>query len=171
MKNLNRYTLMPIFIVPLHVVGCGRTTTAPKDWLPSVSVAQHEAFGGWISVRYITDQTGNIKRRAHGELIAIHSHQIFILTTQELISIPIDSISRVKLTIAQLSDNNDVNSTRQMIYPKKPLDAFRPYARYPQGLPKDIDDQSLKPKRPNSKISVSTEASKSPKKHRDPTKF
>ena len=61
MKNLNKYTVVLIFIALTHVVGCAAMTTAPKGWLPSVSVAQHEAFGGWISVRYITDQTGNIK--------------------------------------------------------------------------------------------------------------
>ena len=161
MKNLNRYTLMPIlFIALIHVVGCGGTTTAPKGWLPPVSVAQHEAFGGWISVRYHTGVSGS---EVHGELIAIHSNQIFVLTVQELTSISTDGISRMKLTIVQLAGDSNVDSHRQTIYPAKPLDEFRAYARFPQGLPKDIDRQSLKPKRPGAKISVPTKAPGSPR--------
>ena len=160
MKNLNRYTVMLIFIALTHVAGCGATTTAPKGWLPSVSVAQHEAFGGWISVRY---HTGDLKRTVHGELIAIHSNQVFILTVQELTSLSSDSISYMKLTVVQLAGDRAVDRDRQMIYPAKPLDEFRAYARFPQGLPKDIDRQSLKPKRPGAKISVPTKAPGSPR--------
>ena len=161
MKNLNRYTLMPIlFIALIHVVGCGATTTAPKGWLPPVSVAQHEAFGGWTSVRY---HTGVSELEVHGELIAIHSNQIFILPAQGLTSISTASISLMKLTIVQLAGNNDVDPHRQTIYPAKPLDEFRAYARFPQGLPKDIDRQSLKPKSPGVKTSVPTKAPGSPR--------
>ena len=153
---------MPIlFIALIHVVGCGGTTTAPEGWLPPVSVAQHEAFGGWTSVRYHTGVSGS---EVHGELIAIHSNQIFILTAQELTSISTASISLMKLTIVQLAGNNDVDPHRQMIYPAKPLDEFRAYARFPQELPKDIDRQSLKPKRSGAKISTSTKAPGSPQK-------
>lgn len=94
MKNLNRYTVTLIFILMIHVVGCA-TTTAPRGWLPSPSVVQHEGFGGWISVEYTT---GDLKSKADGELIAINSNQLFILTTQELVSIPTNSITRMKLT-------------------------------------------------------------------------
>ena len=160
MKNLNRHTVMLIFIALTHVVGCGATTTAPKGWLPPLSVAQHEAFGGWLSVRY---QTGVSGSEVHGELIAIHSNQIFVLTAQELISISTDTISYMKLTAVQLSGGREVDSYRQTIYPAKPLDEFRAYARFPQGLPKDIDRQFLKPKRPGAKISVPTKAPGSPR--------
>ena len=160
MKNLNRYTVILIFIALTHVAGCGATTSAPKGWLPSVSVAQHEAFGGWIFVRY---HTGDLKRTVHGELIAIHSNQVFILTVQELTSLSSDSISYMKLTAVQLSGGREVDQDRQMIYPAKLLAEFRAYARFPQGLPKDIDRQSLKPKRPGAKISASTKAPGSPR--------
>jgi hypothetical protein len=168
MKNLNRHTVMLIFIALTHVVGCGATTTAPKGWLPPLSVAQHEAFGGWTSVRY---HTGVSESEVHGELIAIHSNQVFILTVQELTSLSSDSISYMKLTVVQLAGDRAVDRDRQMIYPAKPLDEFRAYARFPQGLPKDIDRQSLKPKRPGAKISASTKAPGSPQKHRNRTKF
>ena len=32
-------------------------------------------------------------------------------------------------------------------FPKKPLDSFKPYARFPQGLPTDVDLATLKPKK------------------------
>lgn len=144
MKNLNRYTSLSILLfVLIYVAGCGPTTTAPKGWLPSVSTAQHESYGGWVTVRY---HTGDSEGEAHGELIAIQPSQIFILTEQELTHISIDSITQMKLTTIRLSKDTTLDKYRQMKYPVKPLDEFRAYARFPQGLPEGIDIQSLRPK-------------------------
>ncbi|MDE0089155.1 MAG: hypothetical protein OXU23_25790 [Candidatus Poribacteria bacterium] len=148
MRNLNRYKSLPILLFALfYVVGCGPTTTAPKGWLPSVSTAQHESYGGWVTVKYYT---GDSKSEAHGELIAIDPSQIFILTEQELTNISIDSITYMKLTTAQLSGDTYVDKYRQMIYPVKPLDEFRAYARFPHGLPETINIQTLSPKKKRS---------------------
>ena len=148
MKNLNRDTVMPIiFLALIYVIGCGPTTTAPKGWLPSVATAQHESYGGWISVRY---HTGDSESEVRGELIAIRLNEVLILTLQELTSISADSISRMKLTSVRFTDNEAMNLHQQMIYPAKPLDAFRAYARFPQGLPKIIDIQFLKRKKDQS---------------------
>ncbi|MDE0685120.1 MAG: hypothetical protein OXI63_19520 [Candidatus Poribacteria bacterium] len=156
MKNSNRYTSLPVLLFALiYVGGCGPTTTAPKGWLPSVSDAQRESYGGWISVRY---HTGDSESEVHGELVAIHANQVLILTSQELISISHDTISRMKLTNVQLSRDADVDKHRQMIYPLKPLGKFRAYARFPQGLSKTFDMQFLKPKGGNEKISIPIEA-------------
>ncbi len=155
MKNLNRYIGLPIFMALIYVIGCSRaTTTAPKGWLPSLSTAQHESYGGWVSVRY---QTGTSESEVRGELIAINLSQVCVLTAQGLTSISSDSISRVTLTIIQLSGDSEVDLHRQMIYPAKPLDAFRAYARFPQGLSKTIDMQFLKPKGTKMKILVPAE--------------
>lgn len=147
MKNLNRYTVLPILLFALtYVIGCVPKTTVPKGWLPSVSDAQHEAFGGWVTVRYHTGDSGG---EVHGELIAISPNQIFILiglSGQSFANISIDSITYMKLTTVQLSNDIEVNRYRQITYPIKPLDAFRAYARFPQGLPEGINVQSLKPK-------------------------
>ncbi len=159
MKNRNRYIVIPILITLINIVGCS-PTTAPKGWLPSVSDAQHEAFGGWISVRYV-NQTGDLEYTVHGELIATNSNQIFILTAQELTSIPINSISRMELAFVEFSGNANVDYHQQMIYPAKLLAEFRAYARFPQGLPEDIDTQSLKPKRPGVKPSIPAKAPQS----------
>ena len=94
MKTLNRYIVILMFVTLIHISGCA-STTAPHGWLPPPSVAQHEGFGSWISVSY---RTGDLIRTVHGELIAIHSNQVFILTVQELTSISTDSIYDMKLT-------------------------------------------------------------------------
>lgn len=155
MKNFNRYTVLPIFIGLIYVIGCGNaTTTAPKGWLPSVSTAQHESYGGWVTVRY---HTGGSEAEVHGELIAVHTNQVLVLR-HELIAISHDTISRMKLTSVQLSMDTDVDKYKQMMYPAKPLDEFRAYARYPQGLSKNFDLQSLKPKRSDEKILIPREA-------------
>ena len=146
MKNFNRYTGLPILLFALiYVGGCSKAkTTAPKGWLPSVSTAQHESYGGWITVRYHTGDSGG---EVHGELITINPNQIFILPEQGFTNISIDCITRMKLTTIQLSRDGEVDKHRQMMYPVKPLDAFRAYARFPQGMPEGIDGQSLKLKK------------------------
>lgn len=195
MKNLNRYRVIFMLVTLIYISGCA-STTAPQGWLPSPPVAQHEGFGGWISVGY---HTGDLKRTVHGELIAIHPNQVFILTAQELTSISIDSIYDMKLTAynaehGQLTGwtclgilstishgaflilsaptwiigGSCVTGTRsrepQITYPTRSLEAFRAYARFPQGLLEDIDRQSLKPKRLDAKLSVPTKAPESPQK-------
>lgn len=67
MKNLNRYIVIPMFVVLVHICGCA-TATAPERpiW--------YKAFGEWISVTY---QAGDSELEVHGELIAIHADQIF----------------------------------------------------------------------------------------------
>lgn len=159
MKNLNRYIGVPVLVFALiYVVGCATTTTAPKDWLSSVSDAQRESYGGWVTVKYHTGDSGS---EAHGELIAIHPSQIFILTEQGLTNISIDSITHVKLTTMRLAGDTSLDKYRQVIYPVKPLDAFRAYARFPQGVSKAFDTQFLKPKRSDEKILIPRETLKS----------
>ncbi len=202
MKNLNRYRVILMLVTLIHISGCA-STTAPQGWLPRPSVAQHEGFGGWISVGY---RTGDLKRTIQGELIAIDLNQVFILTVEALTSISTDSIYDMKLTAynaehgqlagwtclgilstishgaflvlsapAWIIGGSCVTGTRshepQITYPEKSLEAFRAYARFPQGLPEDIDRQSLKPKKPGVKVSISPEAPESPQQHRNSTKF
>lgn len=158
MKNLNRYTGVPVLVFALiYVVGCARTTTAPNDWLPSVSDAQRESYGGWVTVKYHTGDSGS---EAHGELIAIHPSQIFIFTEQGFTNISIDSITHVKLTTIRLVGDTALDKYRQVVYPAKPLEAFRAYARFPQGLSKAFDTQFLKPKGSDEKILIPRETLK-----------
>ena len=160
MKNLNKYTGLSILLFTLiYVVGCGPTgptTTAPKGWLPSVSTAQHESYGGWVTIK---SHTRDSESEVHGELIAVDPSQIFILTEQGFTHISIDRITHVKLTTIRLAknftlttNNIDVNKRRQMMYPVKPLEEFRAYARFPQGLPEGIDMQSFNPKKKRSTL-------------------
>ncbi|RKU06830.1 hypothetical protein C6503_25050 [Candidatus Poribacteria bacterium] len=151
MKNLSRYTGFAILLFGLfYLVGCGPTTTAPKGWLPTVSAAQHESYGGWVTLKY---HTGDSEWETHGELIAIDRSQIFILTGQGLTNISLDSITYMKLTTVQLSGEVGVDRYRQIMYPMKPLDELRAHARFPQGLPEGIDMQSLRSKKKRSALS------------------
>ena len=156
MKKLNRYIGVSVLSFALiYVVGCARTTTAPNGWLSSISDAQRESYGGWVTVKYHTGDSGS---EAHGELIAINPNQIFILTEQGFTNISIDSITHVKLTTIRLAGDPSLDEYRQVMYPVKPLDAFRAYARFPQGVSKTFDMQFLKPKRSDEKILIPREA-------------
>ena len=103
MKSFNRYTIMLMFFALIHVAGCA-STSAPKGWLSPPSDAQSEGFGGWISVEMGQTNRPNKRSlrtatmRVRGELIAVNPNQLFVLTSQGLISVSASSISRMKLT-------------------------------------------------------------------------
>ena len=202
MKNLNRYMVALMFVTLIYIPACA-TTTAPQAWLPELSVAQRDGFGGWVSIKYGTEKS---ETTIHGELIAIDLNQLSVLTAQGMIFVPSKNIDFMKLTTydsksgrfagwtclgtlstishgvfliftapAWLLGGSCVTGIQsrepQITYPEKSLDEFRAFARFPQGLPKGIDGQSLSPKRPGEKISVSTETPESPQNHRNHHKF
>ena len=176
MSCLNRYTILPISVLTLHVGGCA-TTTAPPGWLPSPPVAQSDGFGGWISVKYDTE---NSKAEEHGELIAVGSNQIYVLTAEEWLSISTSKISHFKLTAYDSNSRRlsawtflgtlsayshgwgailswpvwiiggSLSTRAQSLAPVRyytpSLDELRAYARFPQGLYEEKSLRSLKPK-------------------------
>lgn len=71
------------------------TTSAPKGWLEEPETMQRKSFGGWITVN------GNSPNPCDGELIAVNSDTIFVMTPIELRAIPTKSVYHAKLTAYQ----------------------------------------------------------------------
>jgi hypothetical protein len=166
--------LLTIFAITLGCAG----NTAPKGWLSSVVDAESESYGAWIEVRH---SNGSINMITEGELIALDTIQIYILSETNFYEIPISEIIQAKLTayksnkgvlgmwtflgclstgshgmLAGISLPTWIlagsiltgTQSHQPVekYPKVKWNSFKKFARFPQGLPPDVDLDSLKPK-------------------------
>ena len=129
MKNSNRYTSLAILLLAIIYVGRLWSNDNCTKGVASVCLYRSTRKLWWLGSP-LAYYTGDSAWEAHGELIAIHPSQIFIFSGQELTHISIDSITYIKLTIVQLSRDVDLDKHRQMMYPVKPLDEFRAYARF-----------------------------------------
>ncbi len=83
-----------LWVFALVCGGCA-TTTAPLEWLPEPTAVQSTAFGGWVSVKYTSESS---KKNVHGELLAVHRDELFVLTKDSLVIIPKSHILKAKLT-------------------------------------------------------------------------
>jgi hypothetical protein len=77
------------------VAFCCAGTTAPRGWLPSSAEIQSRSTGAWASVKTIS---GGSSQLIEGELIAVHSDSLFVLTVDGLAAVGRNRISRARLT-------------------------------------------------------------------------
>jgi hypothetical protein len=75
--------------------GCA-SNTAPHGWLPTAGEATHDGFGSWVEVG-LRGQ----KRDIDGELIAVSSDRLTVLSGGELIGIHMTNITLIKVTTFQ----------------------------------------------------------------------
>jgi hypothetical protein len=75
-------------------MACAGKTT-PKGWLPTPKEAQETAYGGWIELRYLENAEA---RGATGELIAVSTDSVWVLTNDQGLVIPTASVREGKLT-------------------------------------------------------------------------
>src|SRR5262249_12146104 len=75
-------------------VACASNHT-PKGWLPKPREAQESAYGGWIELTYLD---GEQRRSSSGELIAVSSDSVWVLTEEKGLVIPTAVVRKGKLT-------------------------------------------------------------------------
>jgi hypothetical protein len=169
MHNNNFFSSMAGTILCLLSIHCA-TTNAPDNWLPEPEASVADPYGGWIDIQprkgriisgeliavssdsvYLADSSmyalakGNIlnARVAYydagtelamgavlGPFVTL-SNGLFLIFTAPMwiIGGPIAASSRSFDPIVD--------------YPKKPLEDFAKYARFPQGIPPDLDRASI----------------------------
>jgi hypothetical protein len=71
------------------------THTAPVGFLPSVQDAEASAFGGWIELTLRGDPR---ERRVQGELLAVTTDSVWVLTGEGGVVVPTATVLRGKLT-------------------------------------------------------------------------
>ena len=70
------------------------TSRAPRNWLPTPAESQSDPYGGWIKV---SAKTPTGPREIEGELIAAERDTLHVMAFIELVSVPLDSVTEVKL--------------------------------------------------------------------------
>jgi hypothetical protein len=83
-----------LIIAAIACTACAGKTT-PKGWLPTPKEAQETAYGGWIELRYLEKSEA---RGAAGELIAVSTDSVWVLTNEQGLVIPTASVRQGKLT-------------------------------------------------------------------------
>jgi len=171
----NKHCLVIIVIVVIcYCMSCA-SSTAPRGWLPSATEAQYTGFGSWIDVKYVRD---SIKINSRGEFIAVGDDSLFCLVENNLLSIPLQSISSATITtfnshhgriasctlLGMLSTGSHgfgavvsaplwiiMGSISTSIRSHEPIKKYgrrdwvelRKYARFPAGIPKNLDRSQL----------------------------
>ena len=108
-------TKRPVLITALCgllalIPGCA-TNSAPRGWLRQSEETQFMAFGGWIDVQHKTATLQKRPQKMKGELIAIHTDSIFILTETGLLVLSKADISRAKVTAFNSNSSTTIGWT------------------------------------------------------------
>jgi hypothetical protein len=141
--------------------------SAPAGWLPKAKDLPRWCRGAWIDVEPVR----GAGRRAAGELIAVGGDEIHVLTADGLRAIPAASIAAATLVLYDADDSGGWGFALSLTHgwylpltlipwlaissgeahapllrhPPWALSSFRPYARFPQGLPPGLRPKDLGP--------------------------
>lgn len=70
------------------------TSRAPHDWLPKPIEVPSDPYGGWIT---LTANFSAGAREIEGELIAAERDTVHVMAFSELVSVPLDSVTELRL--------------------------------------------------------------------------
>lgn len=84
-----------ILVAAFAVTTACVSSTAPKGFLPTPRQAQHDAFGGWIELRFVDV---GVDRTMDGELIAVSNDSVWVLGSTSARSIPTTAVTEGRLT-------------------------------------------------------------------------
>jgi hypothetical protein len=120
--------------------GCIAHGGPPAGWLgpPGPGGPGGDGYGAWVEVR-----TGFARDDfVAGELIACWTGSVWVLTERGLRSVPFRSVRWLRL-----HRTGDTRRRTGAVDMKTVREAeLRPWARYPQGLPRGFDAATLRPK-------------------------
>jgi hypothetical protein len=147
---------------------CGQACaahTAPPRWLPEAKDLPRWSRGAWLQV-----QPRGGGGRLDGELIAVGPGAVHLLTERGLRVVPMARVASATLVLYEPEGNGgagllvlthgfylvftaipwiaiDAGASRapRLEHPPWPLESFRPYARFPQGLPPALTPADLGP--------------------------
>jgi len=101
-----RSAMIWLLISALMISGCA-STSAPVGWLPTVTQAPDDAYGAWISAESTKDDH---PYWVGGELIAVTSDSVFILTGNQLTGLSQASIKNAEITFYQPEPRGPLSS-------------------------------------------------------------
>jgi hypothetical protein len=157
-----------LLVAALSAQACA-VHTSPPGWLPQVRELPSWSRGAWIDVARV--RGGGT--RVMGELIAVGPDELHVLTEDGLRAVPVSQVASATLMLYASEDSGglgllwSLSHGRFLIFtlipwmaiasgesyaprlqhPPWTLPAFRPYSRFPQGLPPGLAAQALGPLR------------------------
>jgi hypothetical protein len=153
-------------VAALSANGCA-LHSAPPGWLPDVKDLPRWSRGAWIQV----EPRRGTGRRAAGELIAVGESELHVLTREGLLTIAAPDVASASLVLYDADDSGGLgllwslthgryfpftiipwmaissgeSNAPILRHPPWTLESFRPYARFPQGLPPGLAPAALGP--------------------------
>ena len=141
--------------------------SAPEGWLPPAKDLPRWTRGAWIEVK----PAGGAQRRVAGELIAVGADELHVLTTDGVRTVASSGVAAATLILYQAEDSGGFGlaislthgrylpltlipwlaigsgelAAPRLRHPPGTLESFRPYARFPQGLPEGLAPAELGP--------------------------
>ncbi len=152
------------------LAGCA-TTHVPSDWLSKPEQAQSEAYGGWIDILSHGTRIGGELIAIGDDTVFVADSSLHPVAINNILSARLVTYDAPSLAPAVIAGTLSTGSNGWYLvftaplwllggtaatvarsfepiidYPGKPLPGFRPYARYPQGLPSAVDRSIIRMK-------------------------
>jgi hypothetical protein len=157
-----------VIVAALSAPACA-VHMAPPGWLPRVKELPSWSRGAWIEVARVR----GAGPRVMGELIAVGDGELHVLSEDGLRAVPASQVASASLMLYASDDIGGLgllwslthgrfliftmipwmaiasgeSYAPRLHHPPWALPAFRPYSRFPQGLPPGLDAKDLGPLR------------------------
>ncbi|MBI4538085.1 MAG: hypothetical protein HY704_01075 [Gemmatimonadetes bacterium] len=122
----------------------GASKRLPRDWPARLAAARSKVVGAWTSIRYDSPSVGP---DSQGELIAVRDDSLFLLGAAGLVALPTQSIALTTIVVRE-GEGAGYASTPPLAVFDHPSphswERLARYARFPQGLPAQVDRSSLR---------------------------
>ena len=136
-----------IAVAACGLVGCAGMVPPAPAWLPSRQEVSSSPFGAFAAVR--VRDSDRSQRMVLGELIAIEADSTYVLSEdpdEGLVVVENDRIVRFGIRTHRPPGGALVTAESQLTrgVGRGALTRIQPWARYPQGLPPQLDRGSLR---------------------------
>ncbi|MBI1807349.1 MAG: hypothetical protein HYR76_09900 [Ignavibacteria bacterium] len=169
MQNHNILYSIATVMICAFLTSCA-STRAPSGWLPDADQARSSMFGGWVEIKSRQGQIWGELIAVSDDTVFVADTTLRAITSTEILSARLVTydggglmgLSVLLGTLSTISNGGFLILTAPMWliggsiaatsrsydpiidYPAKPLKQFVPFARYPQGLPPNIDRTTVK---------------------------
>lgn len=160
---------MITFVLTSTLLTSCASTRAPSGWLPDADQARSSMFGGWVEIKSRQGQVWGELIAVAEDTVFVADTTLLAIAATDVLSARLVTYDESSLggyvflgTLSTLSNGlllvltapmwliaGSIAATSRSYdpiidYPSKPLKQFVPFARYPQGLPPNMDRSTVK---------------------------
>jgi len=170
--SVTRQTALKVAVLPFALAACF-STSAPRKWLPTAEESQQDAFGAWIRIEQVAEKRpleGELIA-AHAETLFVFADSLVSVRADAVRSVTLTAYDSrygeivtwsILGTLATVSHGlvlvltapvwiitgtaaSASASKAPRVQSRDPVE-LRKYARFPQGIPAELDRTSILPK-------------------------